>query len=1051
MSDLTGLAILFFLVYPFLAAWLFGARHLRRLDLLYAEVAHLRRQLDGMKVPDPPAPAAPPETATPVAPVDVAVTRPAVHPEASRPNHVPPMPTTGATGARPVSSPARSTPPPAPATPKPPFSPPPWLVAARRWMLAGNPVAKLGLAILFLGVAFALKYVAETVVIPIELRLAALVLADLSLLAWGWRIRDARREIGLPVQGTAIAVLMLVVFGASQYYRMIPDEAALAGLVLLTVATCMLALLQDAFWLAAFGIAGGFACPLVLGVTHGNPSVLFSYYALMNAGVFALAIRRAWRPLNLIGFAFTFIVGASWGGLRYAPDNYGLAQGFLILFFLFYVGISLAFARQRQARLKDYVDAVLVLGTPLLAFGLQAALVRNMPFGLALSALALGAFYLLLGMHLWRRDRIRWLVLVETCLALGTVFATLAIPFAVDGRWTSAAWALEGAGFVWLGLRRRQPRIWAAGLILQLGAWLSFIAVLAGLDDDAARRSNLLLGFVLLAGSTFAMASNFRKHGQAGSRFSAPAANGFLAIAAVWLLAGMWVEIVLRAEGSSLVNLLVASAILTAVVLNLLSARQQWVMARRLALLAQLAGALAFIVVSALYWEWLLPDIYQGEKPWVGALMLAVAALVSHRQMRHALSGRRDRQLSAALLLAGGFWWFGPVLNVASGHLASWLPYALGTTFARWSAAYDLCVVASAIAFAQLALRVDWAQARWLATTCWAILVLVTLTIVPTLYATWTLPDPGYLFGWALLWGGTEYLLTLFRARQWPLGRRILCLLHAVRMGGPWLAIWPVGAIVLADWLTASMIEQSTIAAKAGWSLSGAWSIYLPAWAMMLVLAWLMRRTGPERWPTAPLGDWYRRMAIPAATTYILVLVASWNLLQDGGMAPLPYVPLLNPLDLSTGIALMLGVEAARAMVAEVSDAGTLRRRLRLAGAVGAYSWLNLIVLRSAGHYLDIPYRIEELLASQAVQAMLSLTWCASAMVLMRHAARRNWRSAWHCGAIMLALVVIKLFAIDLAGGGSMARIVSFVGVGLLMLLIGYFAPYPKTVARQAA
>ena len=43
-----------------------------------------------------------------------------------------------------------------------------------------------------------------------------------------------------------------------------------------------------------------------------------------------------------------------------------------------------------------------------------------------------------------------------------------------------------------------------------------------------------------------------------------------------------------------------------------------------------------------------------------------------------------------------------------------------------------------------------------------------------------------------------------------------------------------------------------------------------------------------------------------------------------------------------------------------------------------------------------------------------------------------------------MGVVLVKLLLIDLAQSGSLERIVSFTGVGLLMLLIGYFAPFPK-------
>jgi uncharacterized membrane protein len=43
--------------------------------------------------------------------------------------------------------------------------------------------------------------------------------------------------------------------------------------------------------------------------------------------------------------------------------------------------------------------------------------------------------------------------------------------------------------------------------------------------------------------------------------------------------------------------------------------------------------------------------------------------------------------------------------------------------------------------------------------------------------------------------------------------------------------------------------------------------------------------------------------------------------------------------------------------------------------------------------------------------------------------------------------VVLKLFFVDLAGKGTIEQIVSFVGVGLLILLIGYLAPVPPAAA----
>lgn len=125
----------------------------------------------------------------------------------------------------------------------------------------------------------------------------------------------------------------------------------------LTAFTCLLAVLQDAIWLAIFGIVGGFAAPILTSTGKGSHIGLFSYYALLNAGVLAIALKRSWHLLNLLGFAFTFVIATVWGVLRYEAQDYASVQGFLILFLLFYVAISLlrAGARRQGSRTTSTV------------------------------------------------------------------------------------------------------------------------------------------------------------------------------------------------------------------------------------------------------------------------------------------------------------------------------------------------------------------------------------------------------------------------------------------------------------------------------------------------------------------------------------------------------------------------------------------------------------------------------------------------------------------------------------------------------------------------
>jgi uncharacterized membrane protein len=63
--------------------------------------------------------------------------------------------------------------------------------------------------------------------------------------------------------------------------------------------------------------------------------------------------------------------------------------------------------------------------------------------------------------------------------------------------------------------------------------------------------------------------------------------------------------------------------------------------------------------------------------------------------------------------------------------------------------------------------------------------------------------------------------------------------------------------------------------------------------------------------------------------------------------------------------------------------------------------------------------------------------------------ARRQYRAAWLAGAGFMALVVVKLFLVDLGNTGTVERIVSFIGIGALLLVVGYFAPAPPRAAPK--
>ncbi|WP_295990168.1 DUF2339 domain-containing protein [Rugamonas sp.] len=557
------------------------------------------------------------------------------------------------------------------------------------------------------------------------------------------------------------------------------------------------------------------------------------------------------------------------------------------------------------------------------------------------------------------------------------------------------------------------------------------------------------------------MATRFRAQrtadGDAPQGLFALLAGVFLTCATVWLLAGAWIEIVLRTNAVTQANALVASALLTAIVLGWIASAMAWRLANTLALLVQALAGITLLILTALQWD--MRDLPYDllDTPILGELMILAGAMFSGWSLiRHRAPDAAVGALANWLLAWSGLWWFGTILPTVALWLAlhyQRLIQSSGTGDAPFWPAYALLLVAGSAPLLWLSRRLRWPALRWSGVPIWGLLLGATVFLLEGLYGEYRLPSVESAAAGLALWLTAEWLLDAWPANGWHIDTRILVLLHTLRSAGPWLMIWPLAGICIARWLAGGNPAQARLLLDAGWHGSANWARFVPAWLTMAALAWLMRRAQADAWPVRPVAPWYRQFLIPLACAWSLLLVAVWNLTQDGAMAPLPYVPLLNPLDLSSAFALPLAFACYRMLTTgaqAVVPAAPVRTRLAIAAALLGYSWLNLALLRAVAHYLGLAYDVDALYASHVVQAMLSLLWSVTALLVMLRAARHAARLAWIPGAALLGLVVAKLFLVDLSNVGGIERIISFLGVGALMVGIGYLAPYPAPRAAPA-
>ena len=192
--------------------------------------------------------------------------------------------------------------------------------------------------------------------------------------------------------------------------------------------------------------------------------------------------------------------------------------------------------------------------------------------------------------------------------------------------------------------------------------------------------------------------------------------------------------------------------------------------------------------------------------------------------------------------------------------------------------------------------------------------------------------------------------------------------------------------------------------------------------------------------------DTYHGAAALPLVALILGILAYYNLHHSGGSPPLPYIPFANPLEITSLAALWLLWRWW-----QQSDLATWTATLPRALPLAVLGWIivSLDILRLWHHYLGVPWRAHDLLASFGVQASLSLTWALGAIALMASGHRRQQRRLWTAGAALMGIVIVKLFVVELGDSNGIARIVSFIGVGVLLLLVSYYAPAPKKDAEE--
>jgi hypothetical protein len=379
------------------------------------------------------------------------------------------------------------------------------------WIVSGNWPAKIGGALVVVGVGALLRYAAINFDVPPSYKLA-LGIAVTAALGFGSFLTTGqaqRRVISLALGGAAFGVAYLTAYSAFALFGYLPTLQGLGLLVLTAVGAGVFAVSRSALSLAVLSMVGAFIAP-AFAVDDPGPRVVFGYYVAASALTLTMVSLRGWRPLIHLSFLFTLAGSAffAWTAGYFTPTNATVMYPLLAMLVAVHVAMPLVERHWSRGKVVESFDTIYLLALPVVA---------------ALTAQAIAPSRVALAMQLWWYAGI-WLVAAAWLytkrregMASHAIIGLLMLGCGLAARFRDLPWELVGLGIsvialVFAARRSQSARLhgFLAGLVLVLAA-IHIINALAPATGSTLFLNQRFLERLIGAGLMFVAALTLRR------------------------------------------------------------------------------------------------------------------------------------------------------------------------------------------------------------------------------------------------------------------------------------------------------------------------------------------------------------------------------------------------------------------------------------------------------------------------------------------------------------------------------------------------------------
>ncbi len=365
-------------------------------------------------------------------------------------------------------------------------------------------ISIVGISLMMLGIGYGAKYAIENNLISPTIWIIAVYILGTALLLTALKLKSKYENFSAVLLSGAMAIYYFTTYFAFAQYDLIAREVAFGMMLVFTVFTVIAALRYDNQIIAHIGFVGAYAVPFLVRGNNENVVALFSFMAIVNVGILAVAIKKYWQSLLYSAFFLTWLIFAKWFLSAYNQSvDLNTAISFVSIFFIIFYATILAY-KLLHAKVFDGGDISLIILNAVFAYSFGLAILsdnNSTEDFLGLFTFLNGLVHIIVNLAIKRfkgyDKNMHYLT-----FGLALAFITIAIPVEFNGSWLALFWLAESAVLFWIG-RTQKVRFYEIFSYPLLG--FAILSLISGWGEyyDILHEFKLLLNVDFLISAMF--------------------------------------------------------------------------------------------------------------------------------------------------------------------------------------------------------------------------------------------------------------------------------------------------------------------------------------------------------------------------------------------------------------------------------------------------------------------------------------------------------------------------------------------------------------------